>query len=122
MTTEAADWVYGVVLTRRYKESAGAIMWTGARENRRDGGAGAAFLRSCPCEVRLCGRCGDGRPDRCAHRSWSPGPTPATFVQDHRGMAVAEVWRAGTACSWVCATARAERALSRPGHSEGPAG
>lgn len=106
MTHEATDWVYDVVLPQRYLESAGAIMWTGARENRRDEGHGVAFLRLCACQYGPCGRCGDGRPDRCAHREWTPPFMPATYLQDRRGMAIAAVWRSGKACAWLCPTVR----------------
>lgn len=105
MTPEAADWVYDVVLTQRYKEGSGAIMWTGAREQRYDGGHGAAFLRACPCETVLCGHCGDGRTHRCTHRSWAPPPVPAAWVVDRAGMAVAAVWMSGRPCRWLCANA-----------------
>jgi hypothetical protein len=107
VTPAAADWVYEHVLTQRYKESAGAIMWTGARENRRDEGRGAAFLRMCCCQYGLCGRCGDGRTDRCGHREWSPPLTPDTWLQTQDGWAVAGVWRSGKACWWLCSTAAA---------------
>lgn len=104
MTPAAADWVYEVVLTQRYKESAGAIMWTGARENRRDAGAGAVFLRMCACQWGPCGHCSDGRHDRCAHRGeWRPPASSATWLQSHRGMAIAAVWMAGRPCRWSCA-------------------
>jgi hypothetical protein len=106
MTPEAADWVYDVVLTRRYKESTGAIMWTGARENRRDEGKGAAFLRMCCCQYGLCGHCGDGRPDRCSHREWTPPAQPATHLMDRRGMVLASVWRSGKPCAWLCPNAQ----------------
>jgi hypothetical protein len=106
MTPAAADWVYDVVLTQRYKESAGAIMWTGAREQRRDEGQGAVFLRTCACQFGLCGRCSDGRPDRCPHRDWSPPVVPETYVQDRSGYAIARVWRSGKPCWWLCPSAR----------------
>ncbi len=102
MTPEAAGWVYDVVLTRRYKESVGAIEWTGARENRRDAGLGAAMVRGCECQFGLCGHCGDGRPDRCSHREWTPPLVPETYLQDRSGYVVAEVWRTGKACAWLC--------------------
>jgi hypothetical protein len=44
MPAEAAAWIYDVVLTQKYKESCGAIMWTGAGPSRRDEGMGPAFL------------------------------------------------------------------------------
>ena len=106
MTPEAADWVYEHVLTRRYKESAGAIEWTGAREKRRDEGRGPLRLRECPCWYGLCGRCGDGRPDRCSHREWAPPFVPAARVQNRRGMVVADVWLVGKPCSWLCPNVR----------------
>jgi hypothetical protein len=106
VTLDEADWVYAVVLTQRYKESAGAIMWTGARENRRDEGQGAAFLRMCDCQSGLCGRCSDGRPERCAHRAWTPPSVPETHIQDRRGHALDPVWRAGKPCAWLCSTVR----------------
>ncbi len=102
MTPDAADWVYDVVLTRRYKESVGAIMWTGAREHRRDEGQGAAFLRKCACQYGPCGHCGDGRHDRCGHREWRPPASPCTYVQNPRGHALTAVWPSGTACAWLC--------------------
>lgn len=105
MTPAAADWVYEHVLTRRFKESAGAIMWTGAGKDRTDAGQGAAFLRTCCCETGLCGRCGDGRPDRCTHRGWAPAPAPASWLVDRAGMAVAAVWMSGKPCAWLCANA-----------------
>jgi len=104
MTPEAADWVYDVVLTQRFKESAGAIEWTGARENRRDEGRGRIRVRECPCEWRLCGRCADGRPDRCAHRDWTPSVGPVAYIQNRRGGVVGEVWPAGKPCAWLCST------------------
>lgn len=107
MTPAAADWVYDVVLTQRYKESVGAIMWTGARENRRDEGKGAAFLEVCPCRYGQCGRCSDGRPDLCAHRAWNPGISPETHIVSQRGYALARVWRRGRPCAWVCSSVRA---------------
>jgi hypothetical protein len=106
VTPEAADWVYDVVLTRRYKESAGAIMWTGARENRRDEGAGASFLRMCECQYGPCGRCSDGRPELCGHRAWTPALSPDTYIQDRHGHALNRVWRSGKPCAWLCSTVR----------------
>jgi hypothetical protein len=102
---EEADWVYDVVLTQRYKESTGCIMWTGAREKRRDEGPGKAMVRKCECEYGLCGRCSDGRPDRCAHRDWTPPTSPETWIQNPRGLALTAVWRAGAPCHWLCPTA-----------------
>lgn len=103
MTPAAADWVYEHVLTQRYKESAGAIIWTGARENRRDEGKGAAFLATCACQYGPCGWCSDGRHDRCAHKGeWRPPPSPATWMQDKRGMAIGAVWMTGKPCQWSC--------------------
>lgn len=104
MTPAAADWVYDVVLTQRFKESVGAIMWTGAGADRRDEGRGAAFLRMCACQYGPCGRCGDGRPDRCAHRGWTPPLVPDGWIQSRRGLAVGAVWRSGKACAWLCPT------------------
>lgn len=109
MRPEAADWVYDVVLTQRYKESAGAIQWTGkqATGTWRDEGPGAAMLRTCPCQYGLCGRCADGRPDRCAHRDWTPPLSPETYVHGRRhGAAVARVWRKGKPCAWLCPNVR----------------
>lgn len=103
MKPAAADWVYEHVLTQRFKESAGAIEWTGARENRRDEGAGAARLRWCPCQWGPCGRCSDGRHDRCAHKGeWRPPATPATWIQDRAGHALTAVWMPGRPCAWRC--------------------
>lgn len=108
MPREAADWVYDVVLTQRFKESAGCIQWTGFRKTGtwRDEGPGAVMLRTCPCEYGLCGRCADGRPDRCAHREWTPPLVPAAYVQNRRGMAIAKVWRSGKPCTWLCPNVR----------------
>lgn len=106
VTPDEARWVYDVVLTRRFKESAGAIMWTGARENRRDEGGGMAFLALCACQYGLCGRCGDGRPDLCSHREWTPPFAPETYIQDRRGHALRRVWRSGKPCAWLCPSVR----------------
>jgi hypothetical protein len=102
VTPAEADWVYDVVLTRAYKESVGAIMWTGAGVNRRDEGQGAAFLRTCPCLWGPCGACADGRPDRCGHFAWSPAASPATHIVDRHKHAVAEVWSSGKPCRGLC--------------------
>lgn len=106
VTPAEADWVYDVVLTRRYKESAGAIMWTGARENRRDEGPGPRMLRMCACSFGLCGRCSGGRPDLCSHRAWTPGVSPEGYIQDRAGNALNRVWMKGRPCSWLCPTVR----------------
>lgn len=106
MTPAAADWVYREVLTQRFRESAGAVMWTGAREHRRDEGPGAAMLRTCRCQYGLCGHCGDGRPDRCTHRNWTPPAGPDTWIQGRGGAALVPVWRVGKPCAWLCPNAR----------------
>lgn len=109
MTPQAAGWVYDVVLTQRYKESIGAIMWTGARENRRDEGKGAAFLSVCPCQYGPCGRCGDGRPELCKQK---PVVSPETRILSPNGWALTPVWRSGRPCCWVCPT------VARPAEPE----
>lgn len=108
MTPSAADWVYDVVLTQRFKESAGCIEWTGFKKTGkwRDEGRGPARLRECCCEYGLCGGCADGRLGRCAHREWTPPVQPATYIQNRRGMAIAEVWPSGKPCSWLCSNVR----------------
>lgn len=105
MTEAAADWVYDVVLTRRYKESVGAIMWTGAGKGRRDEGRGIAMVRTCQCGYGLCGRCSDGTPEKCSHLTWRPGAGPETHIVNQRGYAVAEAWLSGKPCLWMCPTA-----------------
>lgn len=102
MPPSAADWVYDVVITRRYKESAGAIMWTGKGDDRRDEGYGAVMLRTCPCQYGPCGHCGLGRHHRCTHRRFAPTVSPATYVQNPRGYALTPVWTAGKPCAWRC--------------------
>lgn len=102
MPAAAADWVYDRVLTRRYKESTNAIDWVGARENRRDEGKGAAFLRVCSCQYGPCGHCSAGRHDRCSHRERQPAPACTTYLQNSAGLAIAEVWRSGKPCAWLC--------------------
>lgn len=106
MTPEQARWVYDVVIPLRYKESVGAVMWTGARENRRDGGQGMAFLAMCACQYGLCGRCGDGHPERCSHANWEPGVHADTGIIAVSGASVAQVWRKGRPCYWLCPTVR----------------
>jgi hypothetical protein len=106
MPAEAAAWIYSTVLTRRYLESVGAIMWTGAGANRRDEGQGPAFLALCDCRYGLCGRCSGGRPDLCAHRNWSPGISAETYIVSPRGYALARVWRSGRPCRWLCPSVR----------------
>lgn len=102
MTDDAAGWVYDIVLTQRYKESAGAIMWTGKGANRRDEGEGRAFIACCECQYGPCGRCSDGRHERCTHHHWRPTPGPATHVVNQRGYALNAVWMSGKACVWRC--------------------
>lgn len=104
MTPAEADWVYDVVLTQRYKESVGAVMWTGARELRRDEGRGRAFVRTCECFWGPCGWCGDGRPDKCAHRDGRVGAArePLTSIITAAGYALIDVWTVGRGCKWNC--------------------
>lgn len=106
MTPEAAAWVYDVVLTRRYLESVGAIMWTGKGDDRHDEGQGPAFLALCDCQFGPCGRCAGGRPDLCAHAAWNPGISPETYIVSPRGYALARVWRRGKPCRWVCTSVK----------------
>jgi hypothetical protein len=106
MPTEDAAWIYDVVLTRKYLESVGAIMWTGAGANRRDEGQGPVFLAKCACQYGQCGRCSDRRPELCSHRAWNPGISPETYIVSQRGYALARVWRSGRPCRWLCSSVR----------------
>jgi hypothetical protein len=106
MPTEDAAWIYDVVLTRKYLESVGAIMWTGAGASRRDEGMGPAFLALCACQYGQCGRCSDGRPELCSHRAWNPGISPEAYIVSQRGYALARVWRRGRPCRWLCTSVR----------------
>lgn len=100
----AADWIYEHVLTRRYLESVGAIAWTGARENRRDEGEGAALVRCCPCQYGACGYCSQlGKHDRCTSRTSPPVVSQVlTYIVASDKAAVAPVWTTGRPCSWRC--------------------
>lgn len=102
MNSAAADWVYTVVLTRRYLESCGAIMWTGKGAGRKDEGHGAVMLRTCPCQWGPCGHCTVGRHHRCTHRRFAPTASPATYIQNPRGCALTPVWMVGQPCAWRC--------------------
>jgi hypothetical protein len=106
MTPAEARWVYDVVLTRHYKESAGAIQWVGARETRRDVGTGMEYLAICACRYGLCGRCEGGQPEKCSHAGWTPPRVPETHIVNRGGAALTRVWRSGKPCAWLCPTVR----------------
>lgn len=90
---DAARWIHDVVLP------------PGLRDDIRD-----RLREHCPCQWGPCGHCEAGRHDQCSVVAWGGAPRAHcdTYVTNARGQVavgrgvIADVWRAGRPCRWVC--------------------
>jgi hypothetical protein len=62
-----------------------------------------AFYALCACQYGSCGHCGSGQHRRCAHNDRPAHESPAAYLTDPQGHALAPVYEAGHRHAWTCA-------------------
>jgi len=86
MTPEAAAWVRANVLLPYARDEVHS----------------RALIEHCPCQWGPCGHCDSGRHEQCTARRMPPSVRPETYLVRRNGSVVAEVWRLGKPCVWLC--------------------